>query len=355
MLHVYVAFDWGEDINLTAAGSRIASEWHPLPRKARTPSSISYRPLPLRVRLGSRQLDIPGLSGSTFEMDATIFDFGAVSVAMHITFELSPAALQEVAGRLMQPVEFVEAARIAAEPVYQSLLAEIQHPHWSDLGEDYFVFQIFPMTDISLSQMLVTHHSAWLASLVRLEAGPLSPEEVSEALRIRLSYGPEDLLLMDWAAAVLIDQNCDETLEVISFANLQLLEFREIDRKLDTRLQTAYGLIRHLARSALPFWRGHSRPLRKLGELKVEANEMLDRSTNVLKLIGDLYLARVYRMLVTRFHLDAWGESIRRSLDVLQSIYQMLSDQAATYRAESLEGVVVFLILLEIILAFLRH
>ena len=37
----------------------------------------------------------------------------------------------------------------------------------------------------------------WIARLVRLEPGPLSPAEVVEATRLSLSYTPDDLVTLD--------------------------------------------------------------------------------------------------------------------------------------------------------------
>jgi hypothetical protein len=154
---------------------------------------------------------------------------------------------------------------------------------------------------------------------------------------------------------VLMDSDCDETLQIIEFANLQLLEFRHIDNRLDDNLNAAYQWTHPVTRSWLPFWRTPNRPMRLLGELKVEANGLFERTGNVLKLVGDQYLARVYRLLGDRFHLERWEQSIQRKLEVIESIYQVLSDQAATYRTEVLEIVVIILITVEILLAVFRH
>ena len=153
----------------------------------------------------------------------------------------------------------------------------------------------------------------------------------------------------------LLDSDCDETLQAIEFANLQLLEFRHIDNRLDANLATTYGMIHSLANSWLPFWHSPARSLRALGELKVEANGLFERTGNVLKLVGDQYLARVYRMLASRFHLEEWERGILRKLDVAEGVYRVVSDQTDTYRAEFLEIVVVLLILLEIILAIFHR
>src|SRR5207253_5238195 len=136
---------------------------------------------------------------------------------------------------------------------------------------------------------------------------------------------------------------------------LQLLEYRFIDKLLDDRLTEAYRLIHPLTRRWLPFWRTHAQPLRALGELRIYANSLFERTGNTLKLVGDQYLARVYRILASRFHLEEWEQSIQRKLDVTEGVYQVISDQTDTYRAEFLEIVVVVLILLEVVLALVRH
>jgi hypothetical protein len=152
-----------------------------------------------------------------------------------------------------------------------------------------------------------------------------------------------------------VDSDCDETLQTIEFANLQLLEFRHIDNRLDDNLSAAQHLIHPQRRSWLPRWRGQAGPMQRLGELRVEANDLFERTGNVLKLVGDQYLARVYHLLAVRFHLEEWEQSIQRKLDVLEGIYQVLSDQAAATRTEFLEMIVIVLILLEVLLAVFRH
>lgn len=351
-LHIYVAFDWGEEVDLDQARRLVAAELHVLPRRRRTPSSFTYRPAPLRVVLPPVLLELPGLGSVAGLAEATVFDFAALSVALHVPFEMNSSALRHLAGHLAEAGPLVQAARAAVEPLYRQLLPAVQQPHWSDLSEEYFVFELAPPTVPPLEDLL-GGYADWLAGLARLEPEPLYPEEVAEAVRLRLRYGTADLLVPDWAAAVLIDRDCDETLQVIEFANLQLLEFREIDRRLDDRLTAAYGLIHTLAQRWLPFWRAHTRQLRALGELKMQAHTMFGRASNVLKLFGDQYPARVYHLLAERFHLDDWEQSIHRSLAVVEGVYQVVSDQAASYRTELLEAALVLVIFMEIVVAVL--
>jgi hypothetical protein len=351
-LHMYVAFDWGEEVDLDHVRRLVPAEVYALPRRRRTPTSIAYRPPPLHFVLSPVPLQLPELGAVQAGAGATVFDFAGVSLAMQVPFELAPAALARLAGWLADPSSIVQAARKALQPLQEEMRPAIQNFLWqADLSEEYFVFQLPPGAPLPPPQQLLATHAGWLAGLVRLESGPLSTEEINEALRRHLSYSPQDLFIPDWAAAVLLDHDCDETLQAIEFANLQLLEFRYIDNRLDDNLTSAYRVLHPLRHSWLPFWRSHGQSLRVLGELKVDANGLFERTENVLKLIGDQYLARVYRLVAERFHLEKWEESIQRKLEVAEGAYQVVSDQAATTRTEFLEVIVILLILLEILLA----
>jgi hypothetical protein len=349
ILHIYVAFDWGDEVELERARPLVAGSYQALPRRKRTPTSFTYRPPPLYVELQPARFDLPELGAVTASAGVTIFEFGAVSVAFHVPFAVPPATLVRLAGALAESAPLVQVARSVLTPLYQQLLPAIRDPQWQDeLSEEYFVFQFTP------ENLPLTHDVAWVAGLVHLEAAPLSAEEVTEATRLRLSYSPEDLFVPDWAAAVLVDRECDETLQAIEFANLQLLEFRHIDNRLDASLSQAWRVIQPLTRSALPFWRMFDRPLRIIGGLKVEANDLFERAGNVLKLVGDPYLARVYRQVAARFHLETWEQSIRRKLEAVEAAYGVVADQARDFRMEFLEVIVVVLILLEVVLPFLH-
>lgn len=355
-LHLYVAFDWGEEVDLDRARLLVPAAVHDLPRRRRTPSSIAYRPPPLRFQTAAPPLDLGELGVVSGPVEVTVFDFAAVSVALHVPFQLPAARLRHLAGWLADPEPVLRAARAALQSLYGKLLPAVLNPLWKDdLSEEYFVFQLDPEAIPVQTPLLLGPHAAWLAGLLRLEAEPLSQEEIDEALRLHISYSPRDLLIPDWASAVLLDRDCDETLQTIEFANLQLLEFRHIDYRLDDVLAAAYRRIHGLAKSRLPLWRSPARSLRALGELKVEANGLFERTGNVLKLVGDPYLARVYHLLARRFHLEEWEQSIGRKLEVAEGVYRVVSDQADTYRTEFLELVVILLIVLEIILALVRH
>jgi hypothetical protein len=356
VVHLAFAFDIGDEIDLDRARRILQGEPGQLARRRRTPESIGYRPAPIRVEVEPSGIRLPG--DWSFHRppraELTVFDFGALSLAVRFPVAATPAALLELAGRLAEPAELTEAARRLLVPWLGRIRPAVADYAVSALSEEYILFQLGGRRAGWLEQ-----RAAWIAGLVRLEAGPLSPAEVVEATRLSLSYTPSDLVVLDWAAGFVADTDCADTLQVIEFANVQLLEFRHIDDRLDDRLEAAYRLIRPERRPHSRWtphsWRLHRDAVRQVRELEIEATSLFERVDNALKLIGDHYLARVFEVASARFHLRGWQQSIRRKLETVGGVYDLLVQQAGGQRMEALEITVVLLIALEIILAILRH
>jgi hypothetical protein len=353
-IHLAFAFDVGDEIDLERARSILQGEPGQLTRRRRAPESTGYRPAPIRVDLDPVGLALPGDCALTRPPrgELTLFDFGAISLAARFHVTTTPAALLALAGRLAELTPLTDAARRLLAPWLEQIQAAVYDFAVSEMSEEYIVFQLGERRGDWLE-----NHAAWIAGLVRLESEPLSADHVRETTRLCLSYTPNDLVVLGWAAGVVADVDCADTLQVIEFANVQLLEFRHIDDRLDDRLEAAYRLIRpERRRRGLPFlWRLHGDALRQIGELEIEATSLFERVDNSLKLIGDHYLARVFEVAGARFHLGGWQQSIRRKLETVGNVYDLLTQQAGGSRMEALEITVVVLIALEIILAVLRH
>jgi len=354
-IHLAFAFDVGYEIDLNAARGLVEIEAGAAPRRKRTPESIRYRPVPLRVAVDASAMRPPGGVRTTGPARAELafYDFGAVSLMLRLPVSASLDDLARALAELAEPASWTEAARGMVEPWVARIRPAIVGYEWSPLTEEYAVLQLGEVGPSWLAD-----HAEWVAGLVRLETGPLSQEERTEATRLALSYAPNDLVVLDWAAGLIADRDCADTLQVIEFANVQLLEFRHIDDRLDDRLEAAYKLIRRdrpkKRRFVLP-WRQHEEAVRNVRELEIEATSLFERADNALKLIGDQYLSRVYGLASQRFHLPGWQQSIRRKLDTVGDVYDLLVQQAGVTRMEFLEIVVVVLIAMEIVLAFVRH
>jgi hypothetical protein len=354
VIHLAFAFDIGYEIDLTRAAPLLPGESGPLARRRRTPESIRYRPAPLRAALDVSGLALPGRFAATpsTRAELSIFDFGAVSLWVQFPIRATHGELLELAGALAEPAPLTAAARAVTASWVERIRPAVVGYEVSDMSEEYIVFQLLDPRSDWLSE-----HADWIAGLVRLETEPLSPGEVKEATRLNISYTPHDLVVLDWAAGLVADRDCAETLQVIEFANVQLLEFRHIDDRLDDRLEAAYRLIRPGRHEpwSVSAWRLHAGAVRSIRELEIEATSLFERADNALKLIGDQYLSRIFDMTSARFHLGGWQQSIRRKLETVGNVFDLLVQQAGGTRMETLEIIVVVLIALEIILAFIRH
>lgn len=354
IIHMTFAFDVGYEIDLEKARPLLHGVSGALPRRKRTPESIRYRPPPIRVPIGATGLSLPGGVPTVEEPRAEllVFDFAAISLAVQFPVRLTPEALLELAGSLAEPAPLTDGARQLIAPWIERIRPAVTEFEISEISEEYFVFQVG-----EASADWLKSHTDWVAGLVRLETESLSRGEVAEATRLSLSYTPNDLVTLDWAAGFVADRDCADTLQVIEFANVQLLEFRHIDDRLDDRLEAAYRLIRRAQRgfSLSSVLRPHGDAVRSVRELEIEATSLFERAENALKLVGDQYLSRVFDLASTRFHLPEWQQSIRRKLDTVGDVYDLLVHQAGGTRMEALELIVVVLIALEIVLAVYRH
>lgn len=353
-IHLAVAFDIGYEIDLEVARTLLPGESGPLARRRRPPESLRYRPAPLRVAIDPGGLVLPG--GRTTvqppRAELSVFDFGPLSLMVQFPVRLTLEETLILAGDLADPDPLNEAARRLITPLIDRLRPAVTGLEVSELCEEYLVFQVAnARTD------WVADHTDWIARLIRLDPSPLSAGEVAEANRLSLSYTPTDLVTLDWAAGFVADRDCAETLQVIEFANVQLLEFRHIDDRLDDRLEAAYKLIGTGQRESWlpPSWGMHGAAMRNVRELEIEATSLFERADNALKLIGDQYLSRVFDLASTRFHLPGWQQSIRRKLDTVGDVYDLLVQQSGVIRMETLEIIVILLIAMEIILAIFRH
>ena len=85
----------------------------------------------------------------------------------------------------------------------------------------------------------------------------------------------------------------------------------------------------------------------------IDVNELTDRTENALKLVGDVYAARLLGLAAARLGLDAWKDAVQDKLKTLDDIYRFAVDQTSMDRGEILEAAIVFILVLELVLFFM--
>ncbi len=177
----------------------------------------------------------------------------------------------------------------------------------------------------------------------------LSRQEAEESTGRFLSYYERDLVVVDWDAALIIDepQNFEETLYVMELANLQLAELEAYDRILDDSLERAYRDL-----SARPM-RGRAGMLRELRELRIDLARFGDELSNITKFFGDWHLARIYEHISARFHLADWHRTIDKKLQTLDDLYQLLNHDRTNRWMLILELTIVLLFVIDLVILVL--
>lgn len=257
-------------------------------------------------------------------------------------------------GRALEEADaFLNDSRNRVESLMAAIRESVTRPALAPQVEDYVCYHIHEFSSPIGVEELVRAHAQSIARTLRAEKEPLSAQEAAEVAGRSISFGPDDISVIDWDGALLIGTGMDDVLAVLEFANVELLEMRYLDRQLDGALDESYDALAAGKGSSWLFPGSRSASLARIARYQIDGAILYERVHNALKLFGDQYLARVYRLASESLHLAEWNSSILRKLDVIRSIYERMNDQAAARRMEALEWIIIILIAVSILIPFL--
>ena len=348
------AYDIARAVDLNKAERRITAitERSRLKHKRRAPAYFDYTPAPLRITADIDPIVIGQYrTGAAVEM--LLYDFGAVSVSYSLPIQGPFRSLGTLSQDLYENKALLSDSRRRIEELLTGLSDAAERPHIADFVEDYVIVHIEQATPSLAPDRLLATFAQPLAQLLRSETLELAEQEVHDSLSQHISFGSEDVALIDWNATLIYGRDMEDVLAVVEFANVELLEMRFLDQQLDLALDQAYHASSK-RRWDLPWFPGTARTdVRRIAQLQVDSAILFEQVTNTLKLFGDQYLARVHRLISQRFHLESWDASISRKLHTLDSIYGKMTESAASWRMELLEWIIIVLITISIAVSFL--
>jgi hypothetical protein len=316
-----------------------------------TPSYIQYKTAPLLIRLGKRRMFIDSHE-YVVSIDAKIYDFGVITIRFVFPISGTMTHLHVLSSTLNENKTIRDKFEKELEKIRADIISNIVEPrnNATDDWEEYTIFMVHDIDQPVDATMLVDECGVMLANILRTDKN-LSQAEIQEALKNPLSYRKSDLTLIDWNAAFIFDPEASYDIpDVIEFAVIQLLELRLYDRIMDTIIDDAYDTLVPSRFSIFPF----SKTLRKLSQIKLDISEIIDRLENYLKLIGDLYLVKVYTTASNRFYLERWKSAVRSKLATIESLYTASWERTQTRRMVILETAIVVLFIIDIILIILE-
>jgi hypothetical protein len=285
-----------------------------------------------------------------------LLPIGAISITASVPFEVEK--LEDLVQ--FHDLQFGERSlygeiRELAEKVYTELRPSLVRPveYLAD-EEAYTVFcvETGPLLreEIPAEQWL-NEHRREVAALLTQEPDleRLSDQEASESTARYLSYYQNDLVVIDWDAALVIDEPKDfsEELYIMELGNLHLAELEAYDRLLDRSLERSY---RDLASRA---FRRRSEVLYELREIRIDLTRYSDELSNITKFFGDWHLARIYETIASRFHLPDWHRNVKEKLKTLDQLYQLLHDEQSNRWMLILEITIVLLFIIDLVILFM--
>jgi hypothetical protein len=304
---------------------------------------------PLDLKLGRVEV-------GSFEADARVrlFEFGVV--AFRFTFacaDASAAAMVDLSSRLVRESGTFDAK---ARELWRELGGPIRDAvvpwedgHAAELMEDFTVFVLPALPDGGTGAERTLAH----VLLGEPASRKLSQAVVNEVSRRVIRYYEDDLVLVDYDAAVVVDkEETTNVVDIFEIASAQLLELRFYDVLLGRSLERLLADVRR-ARTAAWFFRSPFRRLaRRTAVLALELGELGDRLERAITLVGDTYSAQIYRETALRFRLTESWASVREKVEMIGRISEVLGHEIHSRRDLVLEMLVIVLIFFEVVIAF---
>ncbi len=347
------AFDIGFQVDLDAAAPLVREATRRRVVRARRPAPVwfDYSPPPLALVVEGATVDVGGRQTEA-SAELLIYDFGAALITYKLPLPGTLGELPALGSALYEHAALGADAMERIKSVMEAIRPAIERPRLADAVEDFAVFAITSWEGGEHPHALLDRSRAIIASAIEAEPDALSEEQALRATEAAMSYAAGDLAVIDWNGAVLFDADPEDVISVLQHANIELLELRVLDGELDTILDHADETLSKLTASR--FWPSFAsnRMLTQFASVQTDTAVMFEGVNNAIKLLGNQYLARLYRLSATRLDLPAWQASVQRKLAATESLYQKMSDVTANKRLETLEWVIILLIAVSILLPF---
>ena len=347
---VLIQFDVCEEIRLDRLQQTMNARTVPQPKiKHSVPAYVRYQRPPVAEPLDPLVLS----GGERLEGEIKYYDYGVVSVIYQLSFSGDWESLVSLASRWVWDVDF--AARV--EPVVRERLeraaAAMVKPYARWLSEDYFIFHLRDDAGTLSAADLTRDRGLEIAQIVRGDRLRLSTGECAEVLQSRISYYENDLAVIGWNAAFLLDSNAgaETAIQLLEYANSQLLEFRHYDELLTGILDNVYESLER-KRGMLVRWR-MARSARRLHTVLLDIAELTERADNSIKFLSDMFAARLYKLAAAKVGVPDYKDLVAQKLKTAEDLYHDMIEQFNQARGFFLEVVVILILLVELVYFFL--
>jgi hypothetical protein len=346
---VLVQFDVCEEIRLdrlrTILGARTVAQPS---MKPPSPGYVRYERPPVVEPIDELVLE----SGERLSGEIKYYDYGVLSVIFQLPFSGDWDRLVGLASRWVWDVDFAAHARGIVRAKVERAGAAMTKPYAEWLSEDYLIFHVREMTGAPTAKALVAEYGGQITQVVRGDTLTLAEGEVAEVLHSKISYYATDLAVIGWNAAFLYDTaaGAETAIQLLEYANSQLLEFRHYDELLTRELESVYVRLED-GTGMFARWR-LARSATHLHTMLLEVTELTEHADNAIKFLSDMFSARLYKLAAAKVGVPDYKDLVTQKVNTAEELYRFMVDQFNQSRAFFLELSVVIILIIELIFLF---
>jgi hypothetical protein len=338
-----------EEFRLERLQQTVSARTVQLPNlKHSVPAYVRYQRPPVVEPLGTLLLE----SGERLEGEIKYYDYGVVSVVYQLPFSGDWESLVQLASRWVWDIDFASHVEPIVRQKLQRATASMVKPYSRWLSEDYFIFNVREVAGAPTADELIRDNVLPIAKIVRGDRLNLSIGECTEVLNSQISYYTTDVAVIGWNAAFLYDSaaGAETAVQLLEYANSQLLEFRHYDELLSGILDGVYASLEQ-KKGTFARWR-LARSATSLHTVLLDVAALTERADNAIKFLSDMFAARLYKLAAAKVGVPDYKDLVERKLKTAGDLYDYMVEQFNQSRAFFLEVTVVLILLIELFYFF---
>lgn len=281
------------------------------------------------------------------------FECGVVTLRLDLPFSCEWPELVALSRRWIESGEMEQRGKETVRAAVERISAALKTPYAEWLDEAYYVVHLTEVRSASGALLdaaqLLALHGPQVAQVVRGETQPLSDSEQREILASAMSYTRTDLLVVGWLAGVVYDsaEGAAPLVDLLEYANIQLLEYRRYDEILTGVLRRAYASLERRAGR----WR-LAREAEHLNRLRLEVIELTERTDNAAKFLSDMFDARAHRLAAAKIGANDYRALVEQKIRAGGELYQFMVNEFRDARGFVMEALVILILIIELIPLF---
>lgn len=352
---IYRVFDIGPDVNLGKAQEIFESSNSAQRFKLnRSSKAMIINNAPLSLMLEISKYDALG-HPLDLEVSAKIWHFGALSITLSfgIPESMTWNRLIELGNYLENDNNLHVLAKQKVEQIIQSLNPDRMDSISWETYEDYICYFFRKLDGCEKNAMEIFNQHDVFRLILSENNENLSDQIKKTILDSTFQYSCDDLAIVDWNSALIIEPSGSlDIVDVIEFSLCQVLEMRYYDDMLDEKLTYLYSSLEKKGWNIFQDY--YSRVSKEAAKNYLDISDTVESVENSMKVVGDFYLAKIFRAVSQRLRFRDWQESVDKKLESMAQISRLFVSESNEKKNQLLEIIIIVLIAIEVVPLFFK-